>query len=446
MTLDHLKAALEAAEKRGRELREKRDAMDPAAVTDEDVASIEQELDDAVAEVQRTRENLNKRIAQDKILDADPVEMPVKRDATPKGSLREERTYRPDNATGGFFQDLVMARNGDFRAFERLEKNNREFMAADDVQKRAGLNQTATTAGEFIPPLWWIDGYAAKLRAGRAITNAVGTDPLPAGTNSINVPTITTGASAAVQTDGNSVSNTDWVTSSATAQVQTIAGRTVASYQFVDLGAPGVDQKVLVDLLSAYNQALDVAVINGAVANAKGILGVTGINATVYTDASPTLAEAYVPLMQSKSLIEKLAFVSPDFFALHPSVWNNFLAGLDSQSRPLALSTNSAAFNALAGFEYAAEGLVGNLAGLPVIIDANIPTTLGGGTETAFIAMNRRGFDIWETMPSFKIADQTSLTTLQYQFVLWGYYAVMSRQPKMLAKVTGTGTIPVSGF
>ena len=41
--------------------------------------------------------------------------------------------------------------------------------------------------------------------------------PLPAETNSINVPKLTSGASVAAQTDGNSVSNTDIVSTSVTA-------------------------------------------------------------------------------------------------------------------------------------------------------------------------------------------------------------------------------------
>jgi hypothetical protein len=60
--------------------------------------------------------------------------------------------------------------------------------------------------------------------------------------------------------------------------------------------------------------------------------------------------------------------------------------------------------------------------------------------------VNRRGLDIWESVPTFKTADQTSITTLQIQFVLYGYYAIMSRQPKLLTQVKGTGLIVQSGY
>ena len=441
MNPEQLRAAYDAAMTRAVEVRTKIDEADAETITAEDLAVLETDLADAVAEVERTKTNLNKRVEQDKILADEPVEVPIRKEpATARGSQETEAPYRRDR--GNFFADLIQTKNGDPEARERLVANNRHVM---DVEKRA-ISQTATAGGEFIPPLWLTE-FAAKLRAGRAVVDAVGTKPLPGLTNSINLPRITTGATAAVQADGGAVSNTDQITASLTAQVQTIAGRTIASYQLVELSSPGIDQVVYEDILAAYNQALDVAVINGAVANAKGLLNVTGINAITYTDASPTLPEFYPPLFQGKSQIEKNAFDSPHFVALHPSVWNSFLADLDTATRPLALSTDSARFNAAGAFEYSAQGLVGNLAGLPVVTDANIPTNLGGGTnETRAIIVNRRGFDIWESTPTFKVADQTNIANLQYQLVLYGYYAVMSRQPAMISVVSGTGMIPRASF
>lgn len=448
MTVEQLKAALDAAEKRGKELRDKLAEIDPKTSTDEDIATLEQELSDAVAEVERTRSNLNKRIAQDKILDADPVEVPVKKDsARPSGGVAE-RVYRPDAGTS-FFGDMIRAKQGDRDALDRLERNNREW----SVEKRAGINQTATSGGEFSPPLW-LNDFAELLRAGRATVDAIGTMPLPPQTNSINLPAITTGDTTAVQTDGGAVSNTDLVTAAKTAQVQTIAGRAVASYQIVDLSSPAIDGVIYQDLVASYNQSLDTAVINGAVTNAKGILNVTGVNAVTYTTATPkqtsaTVADSYWnQVIFAKNGIEKGAFSPADFAVMHPSTWNWFLSGLDTALRPLATSLNGMpGFNGVAQNDAAAQGFVGNMFGLPVIADANVPVNLGGGTNQApTILINRRGFNIWESTPVFKVADQTSIATLQYQLVLYGYYGVMSRQPKMISVINGTGAIVQAGF
>jgi hypothetical protein len=448
VNVEQLNAAHTAATTRAIEVRTKIDEADDATITEEDIATLQSELVDAVTEVERTRTNLELRIKQDQILDADPVDVPEpiqRTSATAKGSLRTENIYRPDSfqaRTPMFFRDLWRAKNGDPRAYERLERNNREY--DDMIQQRAGVNQTLTSGGDFVYPVFLAE-FAAKLRAGRATMDAIGPKPWIA-TNSINLPAITTGATTSIQADGSSVSNTDLVTATITAAAQTASGRTVASYQVIDLGEPGLDQAIFQDLLASLNQTKDIAVINGSVTNAKGLLQVTGINTVTYTDASPTFQEFYLPNFQAKSLIESNAFDSPNFIVLHPKVWNSFLSDLDTAGRPLALSVDSAAFNALAGFEYAGQGLVGSIAGLPVITDANVPATLGGGTETAAILLNRRGFDLYEDAPSFKMADQTSITTLQIQFVLWGYYAVLSRQPKMISKITGTGMIPRAGF
>ena len=452
MTLEQLKAAFDAAVKRGKEMRDELEAADPAD-KNLDIPVLEQELEDATAEVQRTRENLNKAIERNKILDADPVDVPGKKEPLQaRGSLRSELTYRPD-AGHSFFADIRAMKDGDQEARERMLRNNREY----EVEKRAGVNQTATSGGEFIPPVWAIDQYAAKLRAGRPTVSAIGTKPWPMGTNSLNFPAITTGSTTAAQVDGAAVSNTDLVTSSYTAQAQTVAGKTVTSYQLIDLGWAGVDGIIYDDLVADFARQFDVLVVNGAVTNAKGLLNVTGVNAVTFTSAAPkpvsaTVADSfYYQHFLAKNAIEKNAFAPADLAILHPSEWNWFLTGLDSQTRPLGIAlTGASGFNALGQFDPndvpSAPTIAGNIAGLGIVVDANVPVNLGGGTnESRYIMLNRRGFDIYETQPVFKIADQTSIGTLQYQFVLYGYYGVVSRQPKMISVVSGTGMIVQSG-
>lgn len=368
----------------------------------------------------------------------------------------EESTYRPGMHRYGFFKDLQGVKGGDSEALHRLVKNEREFN--DKLAKRfpfyttgrmqaAGVNQTSGTGGEFVPPVWYVDQYAPLLRAGRPFLNALGTSELPPDTNSLNFPKITTGSSVAVQTDGGAVSNTDLATTSVTAQVQTEAGRTVASYQFVDLG-PVSDEVIMQDLTFALNTNVDLNALTGAVTNAKGILNVASVNSVTYTDATPTGAEFFAPTAQSASQIAKNAFVPVDFGVTHPSIWYNILSGLDTQTRPLYLTVGTGVNIAGdGGLTDSGNGVVGNIGGIPICIDANMPTNLGAGTnESRLVFLNRRGFDFWESAPRFKVADQTSIANLQYQFVMYQYYATTSRQAKMISIVSGTGMIPVAGF
>ena len=376
----------------------------------------------------------------------------------------EAPIYHPGQDGQGFFSDLYRAKNGDRDALERLERNNK--MVRDDLteaiktapdlrtrmqyekQLRAGVNQTAGSGGEFIPPTWLNQQWVPLLRAGRAFADQCITQPLLDGTNQINVPKITTGNSTAVQTDGGAVSNTDLVTTSVTAQYQTIAGRTIGSRAHFDFGVPSQDVVIFTDLAASYAKTLDVAVLNGTVTNAKGVLQVSGTNAITYTDASPTVPELFPSIFQARSAIAKNAFMPADFVVMHPSTWNWYLSALDSQNRPLAESTNGAAFNALAAFNPEAQGPSGNLSGIPVIEDANVPVNLGGGTNQAPIIMcNRSTLFLYENAPVMRLADQTSIANLQLQYVMWGYYAVaFGRHPEAISIINGTGMIVQSGY
>ena len=102
----------------------------------------------------------------------------------------------------------------------------------------------------------------------------------------------------------------------------------------------------------------------------------------------------------------------------------------------------------MAQFNPEAQGIAGNFGGIPVVIDANMPVNLGAGTNESRVGLfNRRTLYLYEGVPRFKVADQTSIANLQYQFVLYGYYGVaFGRQPKMVSVISGTGLIVQAGF
>lgn len=448
-SVERMHAAIEAVEKSG---------------DDADLDALQRNAEDAIREADEAKravtqaEAIERAKSEHVVTPATPAE---ERTASPTVAVtREEDIYHP--ASRSCFKDLIDSRQGDSEARERLLRNTKQV--ADQMKERSkrasgaeavrlgeqarAISQTAGAGGEFIPPLWLNDMYAPFLRAGRAFADQCYSEVLPDGTNSVNLPRITTGATAAVQTDGSAVSNTDQVTTSATGQVQTIAGRSVASYQLVDMSQPGIDGVIYKDILAAYWMALDIALINGSVTNAKGILNTTGINAVTYTDATPTGPEMYVPFFQAKAQIDKGAFMPAQMTFWHPSTWDWYLSQLDTANRPLALATDLPAFNPIATFNPAAQGIAGNFSHLPVIVDANIPVNLGAGTnESRIIMANRETMYIWEGVPKFKVADQTNIANLQYQFVMYGYYAaIFGRQPKACSVISGTGMIVQAGF
>ncbi len=437
MDMNDMKVALVAAEK---SVADALSAIE-SAENDEALSVAGESFTSAEAEVGRVKGNiaLLERAAKAKA-DA-TVAAPVVTGAIARGSLKSEPTFRLDQATGGYFHTLALARGGDPKAFEKLVANNKE------VQERAGITTGATAGGEFVPPDWTVELYAAKLRVGRAFADQCINMGAPV-SSVWSIPRITTGASEAVQTEGAAASNTDQVTDSVSAAVQTVAGRTLASYQLMDLSEPGMDQIIYSDLLGDLNAKYDNALLNGTVTNAKGVLQLAGTTTVTYTDATPTGPELYAPIFQGKSAIEKGTFLGVDFIVMHTSTWNWYLSQLDTANRPLALSVSGAAFNAMAQFNPNAQGVAGNIAGIPVVVDANVPVNLGAGTNQAQILLaNRSGLLVKEGTPVFKVADQTSVASLQYNFVLYNYYqAQFGRHPLKFAKIDGTGLIVQAGF
>ena len=440
------------------ELREQRAALVRAALRAANAAEAAegslgaQKAHEAYMEAERAVMAHDERVARAEAIEHGGIDARVGAEAP---------TYSPDHQ--GFFSDLYRAKNGDTQARARLERNNlvtrdeltlREKTVQGtrertDIRKQLrAISQTMGAMGEFIPPTYLNLQWVTLLRAGRPFADQCLDQPLVDGTNQINIPKITGGASTAVQTDGGAVSNTDQTTELITAQYQTIAGRTIGSRQEFDFGVPSQDLVIFTDLAADYARTLDDAVLNGTVTNAKGVLQLSGTNVVTYTDAAPTGPKLYAPVFQARSAIAKKAFMPPDFMAMHPSTWNWFISSLDSNNRPLALDTSSAAYNAMSQFNPAAQGPSGNIAGIPVIEDANFPVNLGAGTDQAPVLMvNRSTLFLYENAPVMRLADQVSIGNLQIQYVMWGYYAVLfGRHPEAISVINGTGTIVQSGF
>jgi HK97 family phage major capsid protein len=370
--------------------------------------------------------------------------------------ISEERTYRgPDGPS--YFRDLALANSrNDPDSLERLARHGRE--AEVDGRQSRDISRTDAAGGTFVPPLWLIDMYAPFLRAGRTAANLVRSMDLPPGTDSINLPTITTGSGTAIQTaDNAAVQETDLVTSSVAAPVVTIAGQEDAAVQLIDQSplAGGLDQLIFADLLADYNQKLDAQVINGSgsAGQAKGMLNATGINSITYTQASPTQATHYPVFAQMLSKIAGSRFAGATAILMRPDRWYWFQSALDSTNRPFYLAGSQGPFNAAGLVENPgqAEGLAGVVLGLPVYIDANIPNNLGGGTNEDRIIAAR-----WDDSILFEGALRTQVNpyvlsgNLTVRFTLWRYAAFTAeRLPKSIATTTGTGNIVttvLSGF
>jgi HK97 family phage major capsid protein len=443
-----VKAALERMEAAHKALTE--------APEDADLDVLTKEFDDAEAEHRTATEALvegekaeerTKRVAEArKAAPVEPVEPeidpeetkvdPEERKAPEARVKREPLTYERGN---GFsvFADLARVKvENDESAQARIHSHLKEMR----IEKRAHPNQTAGEGGEFIAPIWMQDEWIKLPRAGRAVADSLNRKPFP-GTNSVNLPKLATGSETAVQTDGGAVKSTDITTTSVTGAAQTIAGQQDVSMQLVDLSNPGMDEVLFDDLGRDYNQRVDILVINSSTSNAKGLLQLSGTNEVTFTQATPTVPLLYPKVANGIQKIHTGIFRPPSVIGMHPRRWAFILAGLDTQNRPLV--TPYAGINAVGKVDgVVSEAIVGEIQGLPVIVDANIPTNEGAGTnQDSVLIYSARDLYLFEDdTPRLRVLSEVLSGNLQVRFQIYNYVILIAgRLPKAISKIQGTG-------
>lgn len=146
-----------------------------------------------------------------------------------------------------------------------IEARNNPRLAATLAEIRVNPNTSDGSGGEFVPPTWLVNQYIPLARASRVIANRMRREPLPTGTDSINLPKIKTGTATAIQTaQANAVQSTDATTSTVTATVNTIAGQQDISVQLIDQSPIDMTNVIFEDLSADYDQKLDVQIISGS--------------------------------------------------------------------------------------------------------------------------------------------------------------------------------------
>lgn len=348
----------------------------------------------------------------------------------------EERTYsRASEAAGtSFLADLVARSSGDLGAMQRLERHMTE-----ERTLRPGLEQRAAASTAFaglVIPQYLTDLVAPTARAGRPLADLCRKHPLPAQGMTVNISRITTGTSTAVQTENNAASETNIDDTLLSPAVITIAGQQTVSRQAVERGT-GVEQVVLGDLMSALNTKLDATLIT---ASTTGLNAVTDANVDVaYTDGSPTVAEMWPKLADCVQQVQTGAYGGVTHWLMHPRrFW--WLASVVGTSFPFVSITGAGpqAGGQVDSSNYG--GIAGTLMGIPVVLDANIATDLGGGTEDAIYAINTAECHLWEDDVAYIRAEQTAAASLGVLFVVYKYLAyTFSRYPSANGRIAGTG-------
>ena len=415
-------------EKRSALLAEAQELVSLAEAEGRDLTA---EEDDKIAVALRSAGELDETIKTHQELEARSKEAAEVRKHTAVVEVKSEaRTYEK-HSPNNFLADAFAAQfNGDFEARERLARHMNE----ERVERR---DVTSANFAGLVVPQFLTDLAAPLARAGRPVADAARKHPLPASGLTISISKITTGTSTAAQSEGAAVSETNMDDTKLDISIGTIAGQQTVSRQALERGT-GVDMIVMNDLIASYHTTLDSAVV-------AELLSSAGQSVT-YTDASPSVAELYPKLMDAIQKVQTTYFAGPNAIIMHPRRLAFIMAALDTTNRPLVVpaprnqngiaSGNGAVQYGNSGYE---------IAGLPVITDANVSVAQGDGTneDTIFIG-SLQELHLWEDAgaPMFLRFDQPKAAELDVLAVVYGYSAyTANRYPNAWAKIGGTGLV-----
>lgn len=367
--------------------------------------------------------------------DGDDGDEPEMRHARPYGTSKEPLTYRPELQGRSFFYDVIAASlHGNHEAQARLAQNEREM----SIEMRS-MSTTVTAGGNFIPPQYLGEMYAALARPGRPYADSLPRSPLMATGMNLTIPRITTGSLVATQTTQNtSLGTRDIVEALLTVPVITIGGYSDLSVQLAERAEPGFDQILFSDLRADYDRQLDSSCINGAgTTDHVGIRSVGSINTVSYTSATPTAAAMLPGLYNAIQKIATVRYAEPDTLVIHPrrAAW---LASNLSSTFPLFQVGN---LYQAAGQQ--AGGFMNGFAGLNIVSDPNIGTvySVGGNTNEDEVYVTRNAdMHLWEGDPRVEVFRDVGSATGTVRIRLYAFSAFASgRFPGSITKIAGSG-------
>lgn len=364
--------------------------------------------------------------------------------AAPARVRNEARTYNPDAERRGvsFFRDVYAHRFfNDPDAGQRLDRHVREAR----LNEAAGMESRAVGTGAFAGltvPQYLTELAAPLARAGAPTVAICNRHPLPADGMTVNISRITTGTAVSAQTaEGDAVDNTDADDTLLSPNVRTYAGQQDVSRQAIERGT-GIDDIVIQDLVRAYWTKLDNHILNGTGSNGQhpGIIGTSSIVGVTFTDTSPTAAELYPKFADLIQQVQSGVFAGITHWIMHPRRWWWYAKELSStfplvtvpQAGPQQVGT-------LGGSNYQTSNP--SLLGLPVVLDANIPTT-ASTDQDVILGVTAPELHLWhdDGAPLLIRAEESAAGTLQVKFVVYQYSAFTAgRYPGAHGKITGAG-------
>ena len=367
---------------------------------------------------------------------------------------RNERTYRPDTDRkgAGFLRDVARAfllRDAD--AQYRLDQHMAEERVerAQYVERAAGDATTSSFVG-LVVPQYLTDMYAPAVAALRPFADICNHHDLPPSGMTVNIALVTTPASVALsatELPAGNVSAQSLNDTLLTENVQTAAGQQTLSRQAIDRGT-GIEEVAMQDLFKRYATTLDSTLINQAV---TGVSALCNATQRAFTSGAPTVALLYPKILGATSDVEAalLAQAIPSHAIMHSRRWY-WMASQLTATWPLintmgaALPWSGGSMDPTSAYDKGARGVLPS--GLQVVVDNNVPTNLGVGTnQDEMYVVARDECHLWEdpNAPVYIRAEQPKAAQLGVLLVLYGYFAFTLRRygGAAIGSVGGTGMV-----
>jgi HK97 family phage major capsid protein len=223
------------------------------------------------------------------------------------------------------------------------------------------------------------------------------------------------------------------------APVRTISGQQGVAIQLIDQSPIAFDDVIFRDLTAAFATQVDLQVISGSGTSGQilGILQTPNIGSVAAT--SVDIKGVYSAVANAVQLVHTTSFLPPDVVVMHPRRWGWLQSLLDAQQRPLFLPIANNPMNA-GGIvtDVASQQVVGNMLGLPVVTDPNLPTNLGGGTEDPILVLRASDIVLWEGGIRARVLPETKGQNLTVILQVYGYLAFSAaRYPQSVVQITG---------
>jgi HK97 family phage major capsid protein len=352
--------------------------------------------------------------------------------------------YRRGDPRQSWCRDLIrlslnLDSDGESRA--RLASHAQQVVDHPAFQEHRDLSRVDGSGGYAVPPAWLMNQYIELARPGRAFANLVQRQPLPGGTDSINIPKVLTGTATGIQTaDNTPVTDMDLTDTYINAPVRTISGQQGVAIQLLDQSPIAFDDLVFRDLMADYASQLDKQCLYGSGTNGQ-VLGVNNTpNISTIAVSTVDIQGVYAAIANAIQTVHTTRFQPPEVVVMHPRRWGWFLALLDNQQRPLFLPDANRPYNA-AGIleEVASQQVVGSIQGLPVVTDPNIEINMGtGGDEDPVYVLRASDVVLWESGIRARVLPETKAQNLTVLLQLYGYLAFSAaRYPQSIVEITG---------